>query len=86
MTFAKKPERLPARPTSGAASLPFGLRVRTLLIGLLAIAGATWALARHYTHAPEPMRVPVPATAPTYDTDAGEMPVPDLTGPEEDAR
>jgi hypothetical protein len=49
-----------------------------VLFGLLAIAGAAWGLIRHYTHTLPPLRVPViPAPAPTYDADAGEMPVPD---------
>jgi len=51
--------------------------VRTAVFGLVAIAGAAGALVRHCTHAPVPMRVPVARTAPTYDADAGEMPVPD---------
>jgi hypothetical protein len=52
--------------------------LRTVLFGILAIAGAAWALMRHYTHTLPPLRVPfVPASAPTYDADAGEMPVPD---------
>jgi hypothetical protein len=53
--------------------------LRIALLALLAIAGAAWALARHYTNALPPMRVPVqPRAAPTYDPDAGEMPVPDF--------
>jgi hypothetical protein len=50
---------------------------------VLAIAGAAWALARHYTHTLPPLRVPfVPAAAPTYDADAGETPVPDTLAPD----
>jgi hypothetical protein len=45
--------------------------------------GAFWALVRHYTHTLPPLRVPVvPATAPTYDADAGETPVPDTLAPD----
>jgi hypothetical protein len=51
--------------------------VRTVVFALVAIAGAAGALVRHCTHAPVPMRVPVPRAAPTYDADAGEVPVPD---------
>jgi hypothetical protein len=52
--------------------------VRTFVFGALAIVGAAWALARHYTVKPPPMLVPLsPRTAPTYDADAGELPVPD---------
>jgi hypothetical protein len=87
MSFRKKPsstwsERAEARKvrskmTSPEASVVSGLLVRTVLIALLAIGGATWALVRHYTHTPPPMRVPVPRAAPTYDADAGEIPIPD---------
>jgi hypothetical protein len=59
--------------------------LRALLLGTIAIAGAAWALVRHYTHPLPPLRVPLtPSSAPTYDADAGEMPVPemDLPGPE----
>ena len=79
MSFAKKPVRPPVRPffrASPASSA--GGTLRTVLFGLLAISGAAWALVRHYTHTLPPLRVPVvPAPAPTYDADAGEIPVPD---------
>jgi hypothetical protein len=42
----------------------------------MAIAGAAWALTRHYTHELPPLGGP--RTAPTYDADAGEMPVPEI--------
>ncbi len=59
------------------ARLPFGTIVRFLLLAALAIAGATWALVRHRAFVPEPMEVPVtPRPAPTFDADAGELPVP----------
>jgi len=88
MSFAKKPERPKRRPASipfAGASLSKGLLVRTLIVGLIAIGGAAWALDRHYTHALPAMRVPsTPRAAPTYDADAGEFPVPDIFG--DDAR
>ena len=79
MSFAKKPERprVPALRGAQPSRVPYGLLLRTVVIGLIAIGGAAWALVRHYTHTPPPLRVPVPAAAPTYDPDAGEMPVPD---------
>jgi hypothetical protein len=50
-----------------------------LLGGLVAIAGTAGELVWHYTHELPPLRVPrTAAPAPTYDADAGEMPVPDL--------
>jgi hypothetical protein len=61
-----------------ASRPPATLVLRTALLGLVAIAGAAWALVRHYTHTLPPLRVPVvPAAVPTYDADAGEVPVPE---------
>jgi hypothetical protein len=58
--------------------VPRSLFVRTAFFGVLAILGAVWALYRHCTVSPPPMLVPVtPRPAPTYDADAGELPVPD---------
>jgi hypothetical protein len=76
--FARKPASNGAarrfRPEPAARTL----LVRTFVFGVLAIVGAAWALARHYALTPPPMLVPVPPrTAPTYDADAGELPVPD---------
>jgi hypothetical protein len=86
MSFIKKPERpakKPAFAVKGAARVPSGLLLRTLLVGLLAIFGAAWALARHYTQTLPTMRVPVaPREAPTFDADAGEFPVPDIASPD----
>jgi hypothetical protein len=82
MSFAKKPQRPAPRRAPlrfGGASVSTGLLVRTLVVGLIAIGGAAWALDRHYTHTLPPMRVPLtPREAPTFDTDAGEFPVPDF--------
>ncbi len=59
------------------ARLPAGTILRFLLLAVLAIVGATWAVVRHRTFVPRPMEVPVaPAPAPTFDADAGELPVP----------
>jgi hypothetical protein len=83
MSFIKKPERPAKKPTLRGASVPSGLLLRTLLVGLLAIFGAAWALARHYTQTLPPMRIPVPPReAPTFDADAGEFPVPDIAAPD----
>ncbi|HLK37834.1 MAG TPA: hypothetical protein VKU41_13830 [Polyangiaceae bacterium] len=79
MTFGKRATgtaKRPGRPAGGAS-----LVVRALILGSIGIAGATWALVRHYTRTPAPMLVPVPSAAPTYDADAGEMPVPEVLGP-----
>ena len=79
MTFGKRATRTakrPGRPAGGAS-----LVVRALLLGSIAIAGAAWAIVRHYTLAPAPMLVPVPSAAPTYDADAGEIPVPEVLEP-----
>jgi hypothetical protein len=84
MSFASKPgRRKKATWEARGASVGTGLLVRTVLVGLFAIAGAAWALMRHYTYTPPPMRVPVtPREAPAFDADAGEIPVPDLNIPD----
>jgi hypothetical protein len=83
VSFAKKrahaePRWLLRRPSV----VPLGMVVRTVLMAIIAIGGAAWALARHYTHVNPPMLVPTtpPATpvTPAYDLDAGELPAPDL--------
>jgi len=54
--------------------------MRVLVLALAGAVLAAWALLRHYTRELPPVRVPVtPSTAPTYDPDAGEMPVPEIT-------
>jgi hypothetical protein len=79
VSFAKKANRRPIRRPFRLPRAPPWLLVRTFLLGLLAIGGAAGALLRHYTHEVPPLRVPRRAApAPTYDADAGEIPVPDL--------
>ena len=79
MSFAKKASRRPTRSLFGLPRAPPWLLVRAFLMGLVAILGAAWALERHYTHQLPPMRVPrTAAPAPTYDADAGEIPVPEI--------
>jgi hypothetical protein len=81
MGFARKTSR-PRSPLAGAParSASWTLPARAAVLGVIAIAGATWALVRHYTVELPPMRVPAapPRPAPTYDPDAGEMPVPEI--------
>jgi hypothetical protein len=56
---------------------PFrGPFLRVLLLALVSIGGAAWALVRSYTHPHQPIVVMVPNPAPTFDADAGEMEVP----------
>jgi len=81
VSFARNPQRSfrPGRGRFGPSRIPPLSVVRFFLLAALGIVGATWALVRHYTHPLPPMRVPVPpAAAPTYDPDAGEIPVPEL--------
>jgi hypothetical protein len=86
MSFTKKPERPVRKASFRGAPVSSGLLLRTVLVGLLAIFGAAWALVRHYTHTLPPLRVPVaPREAPTFDADAGEVPVPDLVVPDGEA-
>jgi hypothetical protein len=87
MSFTRKPERPAKKPNFRGAPVSSGLLLRTLLVGLLAIFGAAWALVRHYTQTLPPLREPVaPREAPTFDADAGELPVPDLVVPDGEAR
>jgi hypothetical protein len=87
MSFAKKPERPIRRPVLRGAPIPHGLLLRMMLLGILAIGGAIWALVRHYTHELPPLRVPVvPREAPTFDADAGEIPVPEWMEGDGEAR
>jgi hypothetical protein len=87
MSFTKKPERPARKPVFRGAPVSSGLLLRTVLVGLLAIFGAAWALVRHYTQTLPPLRVPVaPREAPTFDADAGEVPVPDLFAPDGEAK
>jgi len=76
--FARKPVRPGVARRLRPEPVPRGMLVRTFVFGALAIVGAAWALARHYAVKPPPMLVPLsPRTAPTYDADAGEIPVPE---------
>jgi len=85
VSFARKPSRRSPKTLLPAPPGGVGWIVRLILFALVAIAGAAWALVRHYTHPLPPLRVPVPSAAPTYDADAGEFPVPE-TIPEEPRR
>jgi hypothetical protein len=86
MSFAKKPGQRPRSAGVRHARTPVALLLRTLLVGVLAIAGAAWALVRHCSYVPPPLHKPAPPReAPTYDADAGEVPVPDWLGPGDDA-
>jgi hypothetical protein len=80
VSFAKKPRpfETPHSRLPLPRAFPFAL-VRTILLGLLVVALAAWALVRHYSRTLPPMRIPMPpAAAPTYDPDGGELPVPEL--------
>ncbi len=71
------PDRRSPRSLSfRAARMPAGPILRLLFFAILAIAGAAWALLRHRGRVEPPMIVPAPA--PTFDADAGEVPVPEL--------
>jgi hypothetical protein len=56
------------------------------VLGLCVVFAAGWGVVRHFTHVPPPMIVPVgPASvppAPTYDIEAGELPVPETLEPD----
>jgi len=82
------PERAPRHqgqsPRLRSTRTPISALVRVALLAVLAIVAAAWAFVRHESITPAPMRVPrPPAPAPTYDPDAGEMPVPEIVAPDE---
>jgi hypothetical protein len=82
VSFLHKPSRfevprsrfvLPRRPPTGI--------VRIMALAVAGVLAAVWGLWRHYARELPPMHVPVhcaPSAAPTYDPDAGEMPVPEI--------
>jgi hypothetical protein len=79
VTFAKRPARSPLRVSlRGRLVRPALPVVHLVLLGLLAIAGAAWALLRHFTHELPPLTVPIRGSAPAFDADAGELPAPSL--------
>jgi hypothetical protein len=65
-----------------AARMPRLVVVRAIGLAVLVSIAAAWGLIYHYAYSPAPMLVPAPpAAVPTYDADAGELPVPDLADP-----
>jgi hypothetical protein len=86
MSFAKKSRStVGARPRPRPASLREHVPtlVRALVLAVLVIAAAAWALFHHSSFVPPPMLVPAPPkAAPTYDIEAGELPVPETIAPD----
>jgi hypothetical protein len=57
--------------------------VRYFAYALVALAAAAYGIVRHYTVTLPPMhRYVAPPPVPTYDADAGELPVPEFVGPD----
>ncbi len=53
--------------------------VRFFVLALVGVAAAIWGIVHHYTTRLPPVLVPAtPSAAPTYDVDAGELPVPEM--------
>ena len=80
MSFTKndRPRFAPARARFVLPPLATSPMVRLLAFALVAFVAAVYGLARHYGAPRPPMTAPAtPTTAPTYDADAGELPVPD---------
>jgi hypothetical protein len=83
--FAKKnPKTLDlARARFRLPRIPPPTLLRLVVLAVGALVFATWALVRHYSRPFPPLVVPrTPSSAPTYDADAGEIPVPEIVGPE----
>lgn len=89
MGFAKQERRrFHLDPRRGGASggarfklpkLPPAAVVRFFVLALVGVAAAVWGIVHYYTRRLPPMLVPAtPSAAPTYDVDAGELPVPEI--------
>jgi hypothetical protein len=80
---SNKPAGFSTRHVFRAQAPHVGLFVRTALVAVLAIGGAAWALVRHYTYRPPPLRVPYETREPTtpHDSDdPGTLQAPELLG------
>jgi hypothetical protein len=55
---------------------------RSIALAVFVIFAAGWAVARHFMIEPAPMLRPAPTSAPTYDIEAGELPVPETFEPD----
>jgi hypothetical protein len=84
VAFTRKPRSFGTpRSRLRLSAVPFGSFVRLVLLAALVVVAAAWALERHYSRILPPMREPVaPAAAPSYDADAGEIPVPEIIEPD----
>jgi len=76
---ARSTSRVPFRPAASHA----GLLARTALLAVLAIGGAAWALVRHYTYTPPPLRVPRVTRTSRDSEDPGTLQAPELLGTED---
>jgi hypothetical protein len=79
---SKKPARSSDRYPVRTASAKGGALVRAAILAVVAIGGATWALFRHYTYSPPPLRVPYEARPTTRREadDPGTLQAPELLG------
>jgi len=78
--FAGKTRRFDAhRAARRQPPVPPSSLARVIVLAVLVALAAGWAVAHHYTRTPRPLYSPVPTGAPSYDADAGELPVPELT-------
>jgi hypothetical protein len=80
VSFAKNRRRRfePGRPRFVLPPFAASPMLRLVFFALAALLAALYGVVRHYTTPTPTMFVPLsPATAPTYDADAGEWPVPE---------
>jgi hypothetical protein len=83
--FAKKNPKTfdPSRARFRLPRVPPPMLLRLVFLAVAALIFAAWAIVRHYTQPYPPLVVPrIAKSAPTYDADAGEIPVPEIVGPE----
>jgi hypothetical protein len=87
VTFSKKKRPPSSSSIAARGSARFVLPpllsspvARYVVYAALALVFAAYGLVRHYTNAMPPMhRAVAPPPAPTFDEEAGEVPVPELT-------
>jgi hypothetical protein len=88
VSFAKKPPKTLdlTRARFRLPRFPPPTLLRLAVLAVAALVFSLWAIVQHYSKPFPPLVVPktTPNAAPTYDLDAGEIPVPEIVAPEGD--
>ena len=80
MGFVDKPSRFDVPRARGQVppTPPPSSLSRVIFLAVLVAIAAGWAVARHYSKGPWVLTPAAPPAGPTYDEDAGELPVPEI--------